>query len=229
MVIFADGADKASILELNKNPLIKGFTTNPSLLRKAGVTNYKEFALDILSVIKDKPFSFEVISDDYDEMFNQALEISKWGKNVFVKIPIVNTKGEFQSMLINELSELGLNLNITAITTIEQLKIVKSLKHGQKHYISVFAGRIADTGIDPTYIMVVAQQLIKGSNIEIIWASPREVYNIYQAEQIGCDIITCSKEMIEKYEKLKGKDLTEYSKETVLMFFNDAKSSGLTL
>jgi transaldolase len=230
--IFADGADKASILELNKNPLVQGFTTNPSLLRKAGVTDYKTFALDILSVIKDKPVSFEVIADDIKEMWNQSLEIASWGENVFVKIPITSTKGELNQTLVGELSGTGVKLNITAITTIEQVKsIMPYLDFLQESYISIFAGRIADTGVDPLPTIANALSYIKkySPSIKLIWASPREVYNIYQAEWINCDIITCTPDLIKKYELLKGKDLTEYSLDTVQMFYNDAIESGLTL
>ena len=228
MVIFADGADKASILELNKNPLVKGFTTNPSLLKKAGVTDYKEFALDILKEIPNKSFSFEVIADEVESMYLQALEISEWGINVYVKIPITDTKGRSMGVLISELNDNGIKVNVTAITTIKQVENIISAfyNEGVSNYISIFAGRIADTGIDPVPIMKSALELIKGTNIELIWASPREVYNIYQAEDIGCDIITCGPDMIKKYETLKGKDLTEYSLDTVKMFYRDAKEAG---
>ena len=228
MVIFADGADKASILEINKNPLVKGFTTNPSLLKKAGVTDYKEFALDILKEIPDKSFSFEVIADEVESMYLQALEISEWGINVYVKIPITDTKGRSMGVLISELNDNGIKVNVTAITTIKQVENIISAfyNEGVSNYISIFAGRIADTGIDPVPIMKSALELIKGTNIELIWASPREVYNIYQAEVIGCDIITCGPDMIKKYETLKGKDLTEYSLDTVKMFYRDAKEAG---
>lgn len=230
MVIFADGADKNSILELNKNPLIQGFTTNPTLLRKAGVINYKEFALDLLyqETFKiTKPISFEVIADDFDGMYEQAKEISKWGENIYVKIPITNTKGFINYDLIYYLSSDYVKVNVTAITTIKQVeKIVPALEYSKGAYISIFAGRIADTGVNPLPIMKQALKLIKGTNIELIWASPREVYNIYQAEEIGCHIITCTPELITKYEKLKGKDLAEYSLDTVKMFYNDAKEAG---
>jgi len=222
--IFADGADKASILELNKNPLIQGFTTNPTLMRKAGVTDYKKFALDILKDI-DKSISFEVFSDDFYEMWDQAQEISSWGKNIYVKIPITNTEGESNHILIEGLSGEGIKLNVTAITTLDQVREAMYVLEGPS-YISIFAGRIADTGVNPLPTMIEALELIKDTNIEIIWASPREVYNIYQAEDIGCDIITCTPDLINKYEKLKGKDLTEYSLETVQMFYNDAQQAG---
>jgi len=222
--IFADGADRASILELNKNPFVEGFTTNPSLLRKAGVTDYKEFALDILSVIRDKPISFEVIADDNYEMYRQALEIASWGENVYVKIPITNTEGKSTEDVIRRLDHV--NLNVTAITTIKQVRrILPSLKKG---FISIFAGRIADTGINPLPIMKSALKLINGTKVELIWASPREVFNVYQAQEIGCHVITCTPDLIKKMS-LQGKDLTEYSLDTVRMFYNDAKESGLKL
>jgi transaldolase len=227
--IFADGADKAEMLELANNPRIAGLTTNPTLLRKAGVKDYKIFALDILSVIKDKPISFEVIADDNYEMYRQGVEISSWGQNVYVKIPITNTKGETTYQVIESLSQKGIKLNITAITTIKQVrKIIPALKTSPGAYISIFAGRIADTGINPLPIMKSALNVIKNTNIELIWASPREVYNVIQAEEIGCHIITCTNDIIKKLF-LIGKDLTEYSLDTVKLFFNDAKESGLKL
>jgi transaldolase len=228
--IFADGADMDSIIELNKNPLIKGFTTNPSLMRKSGVTDYRKFAHEVMEVIKDKPVSFEVISDDFNEMYHQASEISSWGENVYVKIPITNTKGESSKNLIEELNLDKIKINITAITTISQFNtIFKKLQHKRDVYISIFAGRIADTGINPMFLIMEAVEQVYNTKIEIIWASPREVYNIGQADKIGCHIITCTPELISKYEKLKGKNLTEYSRETVEMFFDDAIKSGLKL
>ena len=226
--IFADGANKQDIIELNKNQRISGFTTNPTLLRKAGISNYKEFALDILSII-DKPISFEVIADDLNEMERQAIEIASWGKNIYVKIPITNTKGESTYTIIKSLSERGIKLNITAITTIKQVKkILPALEKSNGAYISIFAGRIADTGINPLLIMKQALKLIKNINIELIWASPRELYNVVQAEDIGCHIITCTNDILKKLSLL-GKDLTEYSLDTVKMFYNDAKLSGYEL
>lgn len=222
--IFADGADKGGMLDMNKNLLIKGFTTNPTLMRKSGVSDYKTFALDIVKEIINKPISFEVFSDEVDEMFKQALEISSWGKNVYVKIPITNTKGISMGGLISELNYSGIKVNVTAITTIEQVQgVLGALQDDTKSYISIFAGRIADTGVNPLPIMKSALELIKGTNIELIWASPREVYNIYQAEEIGCNIITCTPDLIKKYESLGGKNLTEYSLETVKMFYEDGK------
>lgn len=226
--IFADGANKAEILELNKDNRISGFTTNPTLLRKAGISNYKDFALDILSII-DKPISFEVISDDLEEMERQAIEISSWGKNVYVKIPITNTKSESTYSIIESLSNKGIKLNITAITTVKQVKkILPALETSSGAYISIFAGRIADTGINPLPIMKQTLKLIKNINVELIWASPRELYNVVQAEDIGCHIITCTNDILKKLP-LIGKDLTEYSLDTVKMFYNDAKLSGYEL
>ncbi|HUU99758.1 MAG TPA: transaldolase family protein [Bacteroidales bacterium] len=226
--IFADGADKISILELNKNPLVRGFTTNPALMRKAGIRDYKPFALDILKHIKDKPISFEVFSDDWAEMKAQALEIASWGPNVYVKIPITNTGGWYCETLIEELNWQGVKINITAITTLGQVDfILKKLKYLRGVYISIFAGRIADTGVDPIPIINASLYLLKDTEIELIWASPREVFNIYQAEKCGCHIITCTPDLIKKYELLKGKDLKEYSRETVQMFYDQAK--GYTL
>ena len=226
--IFADGADKISILELNKNPLVRGFTTNPALMRKAGIRDYKPFALDILKHIKDKPISFEVFSDDWAEMKAQALEIASWGPNVYVKIPITNTGGWYCETLIEELNWQGVKINITAITTLGQVDfILKKLKYLRGVYISIFDGRIADTGVDPIPIINASLYLLKDTEIELIWASPREVFNIYQAEKCGCHIITCTPDLIKKYELLKGKDLKEYSRETVQMFYDQAK--GYTL
>jgi transaldolase len=229
MKIFADGADLASIIELSKNPLIEGFTTNPSLMAKAGVVKYGAFAKDILRY-SDKPFSFEVVTDDLGEMVEQAQEISSWGKNVYVKIPITNTKGESTANAIEVISNCGIKVNVTAITTIKQVEdVLPALKNSPGAYISIFAGRIADTGVIPQLTIISVLELIKQPCIEVIWASPREVLNIYQAEAIGCHIITCTKDLITKYEKLKGKDLTEYSIETVQMFYSDALKSGIKL
>jgi len=222
--IFADGADKIGMFEMYKNPLISGFTTNPSLLYKAGITNFKEFAIDILSEIKDKPVSFEVFSDNLDKMIQQAIEISSWGENVYVKIPITNTKGESTYDVIKKLTSLNIKLNVTAITTVKQVKeILPAFKETNESYISIFAGRIADTGINPVPIMKQALKLIKNTNIKLIWASSREIYNIVQAEKIGCHIITTSNDILKKLPLL-GKDLTQYSLETVQMFFNNSQN-----
>jgi len=225
--IFADGADKAGMLEMNKNPLISGFTTNPTLMRKAGITDYKVFALDIIKEIPDKPLSFEVFSDEVEEMYEQAHIIDSWGENVYVKIPVTNTKGESMSELVDLLQAFQIKVNVTAITTLQQVCEIADILGDSKtlSYISIFAGRIADTGVDPLPIMKEAVEMIKGTNIELIWASPREVFNVYQAEEIGCDIITCTNDIIKKLP-LRGKDLTEYSLDTVKMFYNDANKAG---
>jgi transaldolase len=228
--IFADGADLNSILELNNNPLISGFTTNPTLMRKAGVNHYKSFAKEVLSIIRDKPVSFEVISDDFDEMEKQALEISSWGENVIVKIPITNTKQEISSKLINRLCKEAVKINLTAVFTIDQMiKVLPDMSSTQEGYVSIFAGRIADAGIDPLPIMSKAVEILSDyPNIKLIWASPRELFNIIQADQIKCDIITATKDILNKLN-LIGKDLSEFSLDTVKMFYNDAAAAGFNI
>jgi transaldolase len=228
--IFADGADREGILALYKKPYIKGFTTNPTLMRKAGISNYAQFALDILKEIPDRPFSFEVFADEMPEMERQALTIAQWGPNVYVKIPITNTRGDSTKELIQKLSAKGLRLNITALTTLEQVRhIVSSFSGSPSSYISIFAGRIADTGVDPYELMREAVQLLKPyRNLELILASPRELLNVFHAEKIGCHIITVTHDILKKLE-LVGKDLTEYSLETVRMFHEDGRKSGFTL
>lgn len=228
--IFADGAEKKGMLEIYENPIISGFTTNPTLMKKAGIASYKDFSLDILSFIKDKPISLEVFSDDFEEMEKQALEIASWGKNVYVKIPITNTKAESSEKLIRKLVKVNIKLNITAMMTIEQLnKVVPLLADGPASYVSIFAGRIADSGVDPLPIMKKAVDILKShQNIELIWASPRELLNIIQADAIGCHIITITNNLLDKLPTL-GKDLTIFSLETVKMFYNDAKSAGYTI
>ena len=228
--IFADGADKNGIIEMNKKPFITGFTTNPTLMSKAGITNYKEFCLDILKYIDGKSISFEVFSDDFDEMEKQAMEIASWGENIYVKIPITNSIGESSFDLIKKLSDKGVKTNVTAIFTIDQIQeILPALENSPGAYVSVFAGRIADTGIDPIPVMKRVVELIKyNSKIELIWASPRELYNVIQADEIGCHIITATNGIINKLN-LVGKDLNEFSLETVKMFYEDAKSSGFNL
>lgn len=224
--LFADGADKASIIEMNNNPNIYGFTTNPTLMRKAGVNDYTSFALDILKFVRKKPISFEVFADDFSEMEKQALKIADWGGNVYVKIPVMNTKMEPSYDLIRKLSSKGVKLNITAMMTLEQVKkVAKAVEQSPSCFVSVFAGRIADTGIDPIPVMQEALELLKNSpNAELLWASPREVLNVYQAEVIGCHIITATNDILKKLN-LKGKNLTHYSQETVQMFFNDAQAA----
>ena len=228
--IFADTGDIEEIKKLNQNPLVAGFTTNPTIMYKAGITDYERFCREVLD-ITDKPVSFEVFADDFDEMERQARIISSWGENVYVKIPITNTKGESSIELINKLLLANIKLNITAVFTLEQVReiVVKALITDKKKVIvSVFGGRIADTGVDPTiYIKRIRSILPRW--VELLWASPREVLNIYQADWAGCNIITCTPDLIEKYEKLKGKDLTEYSLETVRMFFRDGKEAGFKI
>lgn len=228
--IFADGADKQDILELYKNPLIKGFTTNPTLMKKAGITDYKAFALDILKEIKDRGISFEVFADDFDNMKRQALEINSWGENVYVKIPVTNTKKEFSGQLISELSEQGVKLNITAILTLAQVRdVVTALRGTAPAIVSVFAGRIADTGVDPVPEMRAALAICRmRKNTELLWASSRELFNIIEADRMGCDIITVTRDFIGKLANL-NKDLDEYSLETVKMFYEDATRAGFQI
>ncbi len=228
--LFADGADLAGIKEMAVNPLIKGFTTNPTLMRKAGVADYKTFALEALSVIGDRPISFEVFADDFDEMEKQAREIATWGKNVNVKIPVTNTKGEFSGPLIERLSLAGVKLNVTAVMTIEQVKAVtECLSPETPAIISVFAGRIADTGRDPVPIMAEAVRIMKTKpKAELIWASPRELLNVFQADSIGCHIITATNDILKKLS-LIDKDLDAYSLDTVKMFYNDAQAAGYNI
>lgn len=228
--LFADGAEKNGMLEMYRNPLISGFTTNPTLMKKAGISNYKEFALDILTIIKDKPISFEVFSDEFDEMERQARLIASWGENVYVKIPITNTKQELSINLVRKLSSDGIKLNVTAILTVEQVKVIlPSLRRTNGAYISIFAGRVADTGVDPLPIMKECVNLLtEYPKIELIWASPRELYNVIQANEIGCHVITATNDIMKKLSLL-GKDLSEYSLETVKMFYNDALAAGFSL
>ena len=228
--IFADGADKTGMLEMASKSFIKGLTTNPTLMRKAGITSYKDFALDILSVVKDKPISFEVFSDDFNEMERQALEIASWGDNVYVKIPVMNTKKEPAYDLVSKLSDQNVKLNVTALMTNIQVKdVAERLNASVPSYISVFAGRVADTGIDPVPQMMSAVDIIRvNPKIELIWASPRELLNIFQADEIGCQIITVTNDVLKKLE-LIGKNLDEYSLDTVKMFYNDAKSAGYSI
>lgn len=228
--IFADGADKAGILKMTANPLIKGFTTNPTLMRKAGVVNYEAFAKDILSSISDKPISFEVFSDEFEEMHRQALQISSWAKNVYVKIPVTNTRGESAVPLIRRLAPTGVKMNVTAIFTHEQIKEVSTaLASAAPSNISVFAGRIADAGVDPMPTMKYALETMKKyPQQELIWASPRELLNVVQADEIGCHIITVTNDIIAKLPSL-GKDLGAFSLETVKMFHTDAAAAGFSL
>ena len=228
--IFADGADLPTMLDMSKKTFIKGFTTNPTLMRKAGITNYKNFAQDVLSKIQDKPISFEVFSDDFKEMIEQATEIASWGKNVNVKIPITNSQGVETIQVIKELSSRGVALNITAILTTKQVEhVVEALEINTEAFISVFAGRIADTGRDPIPLMQEALQLMKSKpKSELIWASPRELLNVIQADSIGCHVITATSDILKKLVII-GKDLSQYSLETVRMFRDDAVASGYSI
>jgi transaldolase len=228
--IFADGADKAGMLEMAAKPFIKGLTTNPTLMRKAGITDYKAFALDILKEIRDKPISFEVFSDDFAEMERQALQIAGWADNVYVKIPVTNTKRETAYDLVERLSAQGVKLNVTALMTNAQVRDVAArLNPAVPSYISVFAGRVADTGRDPVPQMKAAVELLEGMpKAELIWASPRELLNIFQADAVGCHIITVTNDVLRKLD-LVGKNLDEYSLETVKMFYNDATSAGFAI
>ena len=225
--LFADGADKKLMLEMYNNPLISGLTTNPSLMRKAGITNYREFTSDILSHIKDMSISFEVFSDDLNIMEEQALEISSWGENVYVKIPITNTKGESTYQLIENLAKNCVKVNVTAIMTIDQVKhILPAISKCPFGYVSIFAGRLADTGVDPLPTMIESIELLKEhKNLEIIWASCRELYNIIQADEIGCHIITVPPDILKKIPMI-GKDLLELSLDTVKTFYEDSIVSG---
>jgi transaldolase len=221
--IFADGANISEIITLNQNKNIKGFTTNPTLMRKAGVDNYEKFCKKLLIKIKDKPISFEVFADDFDEIIEQAKKINSWGENVYVKVPVMNTKREYAYKTIKKLSNLNIKLNITAIFTKDQIKqVVQNLNLKVPAYISVFAGRIADAGVNPLNIMRYAvDQSKKSKNFEVIWASPRQSYNIIEADEIGCHIITITKDILNKID-IFGKDLEEYSLDTVKMFYKDA-------
>ncbi len=228
--IFADGADINGMLEMNAEAFIKGLTTNPTLMRKAGVTDYSKFCKEVLKTVKNKPISFEVFSDSFVEMEAQALEISSWGDNVYVKIPVTNTKQESSCELIEKLASKKVKLNVTALLTLDQVKsVVSVLSPRVPSYISIFAGRIADTGIDPVPIMSSALEIMKVlPNSELIWASPRELLNIFQADSIGCHVITVSNDILKKLH-LVGYSLKEYSLDTVKMFNNDALAAHYTI
>jgi len=229
--IFADGADKAGMLQLNANPLIQGLTTNPTLMRKAGLTDFEAFARDILQSITIKPISLEVFSDEFSEMKRQALKINGWAKNVYVKIPITNTRSESSLPLIKELANEGVKLNVTAILTLEQVEgVAKSLDAKVPAVVSVFAGRIADTGVDPVSIMVESKTILKNlPQAELLWASVREVLNIFQANDCDCDIVTVPHDILAKAMKTSGIGLKEMSLDTVKMFAADAKAAGFSL
>jgi transaldolase len=228
--IFADGADAASILEHSSKPYVSGFTTNPTLMRKAGISDYEAFARDILSKINHKPISFEVFSDNFEEMFEQACKISGWGSNVYVKVPITNTKGESVIPLLRRLAPKGIKLNVTAIFTIKQIEeTTEALADAAPSCISVFAGRIADAGVDPLPAMRKALEIMRPHpQQELIWASPREVLNVVQAHDIGCHIITVTNDILNKLPNI-GKPLELFSLETVQMFRNDAVAAGFSI
>ena len=231
MKIFADGADLETMVALAADPQISGFTTNPTLMRRSGVTDYAEFARKILETITTHPISFEVFADEPAEMIRQGRLIASWGDNVYVKIPITNTRRESAIPLVKELAASGVKLNVTAICTLEQVSAAaKALEGGAPSVVSVFAGRIADTGRDPVPLMASALELCRaaGKGVELLWASPRELLNIIQAAEVGCDIITVTPDLLKKLA-LVGKDLGEYSLETVQMFFKDAAAAGYVL
>ena len=225
--LFCDGADFDSMVGMAKNPIVKGFTTNPSLMRKAGVTNYQTFARKVLAAIPDRPISLEVFADEFDEMEQQARQIASWGPNANVKIPITNTRREFAGSVVRRLSGSGIVVNVTAIMTLDQVRrVADALDPGTPAIVSVFAGRIADTGIDPVPVMAEAVEILRPlPKAELLWASPRELLNVLQADAIGCQIITATPDLLAKV-KLLGKDLGEYSLETVEQFYQDAKGAG---
>lgn len=228
--LFADGADLAGIKEMAANPRIAGFTTNPSLMRKAGISDYKGFALQVLEAIGGRPLALEVFADDFPTMEGQALEIASWGKSINVKIPVTNTKGEFCGPLVERLSKAGVQVNVTAVMTIEQVRRITACLAAQTPaIISVFAGRIADTGRDPVPLMAEAVRIMQAKpKAELIWASPRELLNIFQADAVGCHIITATNDILKKLS-LVGKDLDKYSLETVEMFHKDATAAGYSI
>jgi transaldolase len=228
--IFADGADRSGMLEMYAKPYISGFTTNPTLMRKAGIADYRAFAREILACISDRPISFEVFADDMAEMERQAREIATWGEHVYVKIPVTNTASAPTTDLVHRLSHNGVKVNVTALMTTAQVtSVTDALAGGAPAYVSVFAGRIADTGRDPVPIMSDAVSILRGApRAELIWASPRELLNIFQADAIGCHVITVTNDTLKKLE-LIGKNLTEFSLDTVLMFHRDAVAAGFKI
>ena len=228
--IFADGADRAGMLELARHPLVKGFTTNPTLMRKAGVTDYEAFARQVIADLPDRPLSLEVFSDDFDEMEEQALRIASWGDNVYVKVPVTNTRGESSVPLVAALARSGVKLNVTAVFTLRQVhEVCQALRGRAPAVVSVFAGRIADAGVDPVPLMMAAREIVRTCpNAELLWASPREVWNIFQADAAGCDIITVANDLLKKLDSV-GKDLEQFSLETVQMFRADAVKAGYSL
>jgi transaldolase len=228
--IFADGADVKVIAELSKNPFVKGFTTNPSLMRKAGVSDYRAFALEAIRIVGTRPISLEVFSDEVAEMEKQALEIASWGNNVYVKIPVTTTRGEFTGQLIQRLAQKGVQLNITALLTLTQVKeVLRCLSPKTNSYVSVFAGRVADTGRDPLPLMAQSVKLLRSNpKAELIWASTRELLNIFQADAVHCHVITVTHDVLAKLP-LVGKDLAEHSLDTVKLFYQDAVSAGFRI
>lgn len=218
------------MLEMYAKPWIQGFTTNPTLMRKAGISDYATFAREIVAAIPDRPLSFEVFSDDFDEMERQALRIREWGENVYVKIPVTNTKGESSCALVKRLAEASVKTNVTAIFTLEQVRAVtEALKNGPSAYVSVFAGRVADTGVDPLPLMRECVKILSPwPQLELIWASPRELLNVFQADDVGCHVITVTNDILKKLSSV-GKDLNQFSLETVKMFRNDAVAAGFSL
>jgi transaldolase len=228
--IFADGADVANMLDMSARTYIKGLTTNPTLMRNSGIANYRAFARDVLSQINDKPVCFEVLADDFVEMERQALEIASWADNAYVKIPVTNTKRESSCGLVKRLAERRIKLNVTAIMTLPQVREVgAALTPAAPAYVSVFAGRIADTGIDPLPLIPAALEILKvNPKAELVWASTRELLNIFQADAVGCHVITVTNDILRKLS-LIGHDLTEYSMETVKMFYDDAQRAGFSL
>ncbi|HET9215874.1 MAG TPA: transaldolase [Terriglobia bacterium] len=228
--IFADGADKAQILRAKANPIIRGFTTNPTLMRSAGVVDYEAFARDILGIVRDLPISFEVFADDFPEMERQARKIASWAENVYVKIPITTTRGDTAMGLASRLSHSGVKVNVTAVLNLDQVRsAAEALGGGAPSVVSVFAGRIADTGRDPVPVMTTAMKILSPHpSIELLWASPRELLNVFQADDVGCHIITATESVLSRLQTV-GKDLREYSLETVQMFYNDAARSGYKL
>ncbi len=228
--VFADGAVHGGIVELAQNPLIKGFTTNPTLMNNCGIRDYEGFARELLTAVPELPISFEVFSDEFDEMERQALKMAAWGDNVYVKIPITNTRSEDSAPLLAHLAAEGVKVNVTALMTLEQVRRASEhLAEGPSSCVSVFAGRIADTGRDPVPMMAAAVELLRPyPNLELIWASPRELLNIFQADAIGCHIITVTHDLLKKLSTV-GRDLTEYSLATVRMFYDDAQAAGFSL
>jgi transaldolase len=228
--IFADGADLDGILALYKNPIVKGFTTNPSLMRKAGVTDYETFARQLVAAIPDRPISFEVFADDFDDMVAQGRVIASWGHNINVKVPVTTTKGAFTGSVVRTLARAGVIVNVTAVMTAEQVeRVAECLAPNVPAIVSVFAGRVADTGRDPVPVMRASLRALAGRpKAELLWASPRELLNIFQADEIGCHIITVSHDVLAKLS-LIGKDLDDYSLETVKMFYRDATAAGFKI